>query len=378
MLRWGVDWWMSSSYIGLSSPFWSSLDLFINNGGISEWNALINVIDSAGNPTQFENNVYCRVRNIGDRDARNVQVQFSYAKCGTGVTTWLPMTDKNGNIQTLNLGTLGAGQSNFADSAQNSPPANASVKWYIPPLAQGETVDHFCIKANVTSIDDVNIYNNEVQSNVAYVPYTPSGSFTMSFIVSNPMREKIPVVLQIRTQLPKGWRTRVLGVEEKVMLKPGEERPFDVIVDMAAGADKYFELPLDGEIKGDFFGSITGSFYGVLTETTWDNKRLQGRLSANLDEIGSIVGGFDGTLNPLTGEIKGRLTGVFQCPGMNSSETFCVGMSAYTGVLDLGGGLTLVKLSKEEQSEELHYKYRFLILRVRVVKTYLQQIQTLY
>src|SRR5262249_1757439 len=71
-LTWGADWWMSRPYVGISGPDWSSNDLFINNGGISEWNAQINVMDG-GMPTQFENNVYFRARNVGDQQANNVQ-----------------------------------------------------------------------------------------------------------------------------------------------------------------------------------------------------------------------------------------------------------------------------------------------------------------
>ena len=41
----------------------------MNNGGGSGWNAVINVVDASGNATNFENQVYCRVRNVGDLDA---------------------------------------------------------------------------------------------------------------------------------------------------------------------------------------------------------------------------------------------------------------------------------------------------------------------
>ena len=82
-VTWGADWWMSRPYVGLSSPDWSSRDLFINNGGTSEWNALVNVIDN-GTPTDYENKVYCRVRNVGTANARNVQVSFEYTKVTSG------------------------------------------------------------------------------------------------------------------------------------------------------------------------------------------------------------------------------------------------------------------------------------------------------
>ena len=54
----------------------------------SEWNALINVMDG-GTPTDFENSVYCRVRNVGDQQAPNVQLQFEYARVGTGGGAWV-------------------------------------------------------------------------------------------------------------------------------------------------------------------------------------------------------------------------------------------------------------------------------------------------
>ena len=326
-LRWAASWWMSRPYIGISSPDWSSVDLFINNGGISEWNALINVIGSDGNPTQFENTVYCRVRNVGDQPAQNVQVQFFYAKAGTGVTTWLPVTDKNGNIQTLNVGTLGIGQSNFPDSAQNSPPATASVKWYIPPLAPGETVNHFCLKAVASCPNDVNPYNNDVQSNIAYVQYTP-GESSVAFMVGNPTEEEIPLELVVQATLPKGWRARIRESTVGMRLEPGEERPFHIAVDMLPGADKQLEPPLDGELKGQVFGSLSGPFAGVLTETIWDGQRLQGRLGANIADIGVLVGKFVGTLNILTGQVKGRVTGIFQCADRENAKRACVGVEA--------------------------------------------------
>jgi hypothetical protein len=135
-LRWGWDWRLSRPHLGgihSASPNWSSLDLYVNNGGGSEWNALINEETPTG-PTQFENKVYCRVRNVGDLPAEGVQVQFDYAKAGTGSAAWIPVTDKDGIAQVLNIGTLGAGASNFPESQQETPPAAAGVKWYIPPL----------------------------------------------------------------------------------------------------------------------------------------------------------------------------------------------------------------------------------------------------
>ncbi len=327
-LRWGHSWQMSRPYIGITTPTWSSVDLFINNGGTSEWNALINVTDSMGNPTQYENTVYCRVRNIGDQDALNVQVTFSYAKIGTPSTTWQDVEDKDGNTQVLNVGTLTAGQSNFPDSAQNSPPASASVKWYIPPLAPGETVHHFCLKAVVTSDNDVNTYNNEVQSNIAYAAYTPGTPFKLPFIVTNPLDEEIALELKVRGSLPRRWKARIMEDTQGIYLKPREERLLNLMIDMPPGEDQQLEPPFDGEVRGKVFGSLSGPFIGTLTETNWDGERLKGRLAVNLDEIGSFIGNFEGTLDVKTWQIKGRATGDFQDAGTGNTSQLSLGIEA--------------------------------------------------
>ena len=331
-LRWGADWQLSRPYIGLDSPEWSSRDLFIKNGPgeASGWNARINVFREPGrerDPTHFENTVYCRVRNVGDQEARNVRVTFEYAKVGTGILTWQPMRDRANNPQTLNVGTLAPGQSNFPDSSQNTPPATASVKWDIPPLRRGETVHHFCIRARVTSDNDVNPHNNEVQSNVVYAPYRPGMGASMAFMAGNPTEKEIPLELQVHAQLPQGWKASI-SEGERPWLRPGEERTLQAEIEMPPGADEQLEPPLDGELEGTFFGSLSGSFSGTLTETAWDGEHLQGRFAANLEYVGVLVGGFEGELNVLTGEVKGRVSGVFRCAAKEGSSAACVGVEA--------------------------------------------------
>jgi hypothetical protein len=310
-VTWGADWWMSRPYVGLSSPDWSSRDLFINNGGTSEWNALINVLDG-GTPTQYENTVYCRVRNVGTATARNVQVSFEYTKITSGGASWLPMTDKDGNIQTLSLGDLAAGAMNFADSSQDSPPASASVKWWIPPLEAGETVDHFCIRATVFSIDDVNPTNNSVQSNVAYAPYTPGSGFRLGFLVAGDSRELLPADVRVTHTLPKGWRAELTEQLRGTVLRPGENRRVHLQVHAAEGGAVLAE-PFDGRVVGTA-GDGLGRFDGVLTDGVLSGTAFTARVALLTEDGAHLAGRFRGTLDVHGWRIKGTVTGSAQRP----------------------------------------------------------------
>jgi Zn-dependent metalloprotease len=322
-LRWGNDWRTSRPYIGLNGPDWASLDLFVNNGGPSEWNALVNV-DDGGMPTQFENTVYCRVRNVGDQAATNVQVTFEYAKISSAGVTWLTVADANGDAQTLNVGTLAAGASNFPDSDQNSPPASASVPWYLPPIPLGETVDHYCLKATVTSGNDVNPHNNWVQSNIAFAEYAPPAPFRMAFLAGNPAEREIEVLLQHTHTLPDGWSVKIEGLKKGMRLKPGATHPLAVVIAARGGADTALEPPYDGQVVGEITGSLTGMFDGTLTNVSVREDGVEGRLAGTLRDVGSLNGSFRGRLDRSTGQLSGAVTAVFQCVATATSHPACL------------------------------------------------------
>lgn len=325
-LRWGISWDLSRNYVGLTCPDYQSLDLFVNNGGISEWNALVNVVDPlTSQPTQYENTIYCRVRNVGDQAANGVSVQFFYAKAGTSVVTWLPVVDKNGTVQVLNVGTLPAGQSNFSGADQNAPPASAGVKWCIPPLASGEVVDHFCLRAVVTSSNDVNTYNNDVQSNVAFSDYMGAVPARFAFLVGNPFKKKrIPIELKVKAKLPKGWRAYVIEDAKGKLLKPGEERPLTVAIEMAGGAGERLEMPLDGDLEGELYGDVSGLFSGSLTDVILEGQFVRGHFAGSLPHIGAVVGLLTGSIDLHTGLVEGKVIGRSPCP--KGAERVCLGV----------------------------------------------------
>lgn len=314
-LRWGISWDLSRNYIK-PCPNYASLDLFINNGGLSEWNALVNVKDSSDNPTQYENTVYCRVRNVGDKPAKDVEIDIEYMKLGTAGTGWTPVLDKDGTYHPIKIDILPAGASNFPDSAQNSPPTlpTTCVKWCIPPFDDNEEVNHFCLRAIVKSSNldltqEKNIYNNSVQSNISYISYSPDTYSYMPFMAGNPFRDKtIPIKLQVDTTLPKNWNLKILDNYKDRSLKPGETIPIKMYLKANSGADKLLEMPLDGDLIGKIFGRFSGDFTGSLTNITIKNQKfVNGRFSGLLSKIGFLTGKFDGIIDLKTGKVNGTL-----------------------------------------------------------------------
>jgi hypothetical protein len=320
-LRWGWDWRHSRPYLGgiyANSPDWASLDLFINNGGgPSGWTAVIDPGTLASPP---ENQVYCRVRNVGDLDAAGVTVEFWYAKISAVPGPWTQVTDKNGVAQKLTIGALGAGQMTFGDTQvdQDAPPGSAMIKWYIPPLAPSEVVNHFCLKAVVTSTNDVNAHNDEVQSNIAYLRYLPSKSNPLRFWNEEILRYPGPFETVMDIALPHRWH--VHGPTPDPAPAGPEGHAMALRIEMPRDARGRIEAPFDGRVVGRLSGPLSGGVHGGLTGVVGEPERLGGRIALALEGLGTVLGGFSGRLDPYTGAVRGHVTGVFQNAATGRSE----------------------------------------------------------
>jgi hypothetical protein len=321
-MRWGWAWRHSRPYLGgiyATAPDWASPDLFVRNGvGPSGWTA---VIDPGTSATPPENQVYCRLRNVGDLDAAGVTVNFWYAKISAVAGPWTPVTDRNGVVQTLAVGALGSGQMTFGDAPadQDAPPASAMIKWWIPPLAPGEVVDHFCLKAVVSSTNDVNPYNNEVQSNIAYMPYAPGLSRPFHFWNEAIFRARGPFETALDVALPERWR--VIGPTPDPRPEGSEGHAVSLRIEMPRDARGRVEPPFDGTVVGRLTGSLSGEAHGALTAVTGEPMRLNGRIALTLEELGTVLGGFTGRLDPPTGGLRGRVAGVFQNAATGRADT---------------------------------------------------------
>ena len=172
-------------------------------------------------------------------------------------------------------------------------------------------MDHYCLRARVKSNNDTNPHNNEVQSNIAFTPYAPPKKSKTVFVAGNPYPED-DLDLDVKTEvlLPSEWRVSLRGLNQGELLRPGEERLFEVTIEFPPGADQTLEPPLDGDLAGRVRGDFSGRFTGSLSETTlMPGNRVIGQFSALIHSAGPVSGFFSGTVDLNTGEVNGRVTG---------------------------------------------------------------------
>jgi hypothetical protein len=317
----------SRPYVGIPSPDWASPDLFINNGDVSDWNAIIN--PDFGD-VHFENAVYCRVRNIGELTATNILVDFEYAKYGTAPVFWSPMRDAALVIQQLAIDALLPGADNFSLDDQDIPPEAARVLWSVPPLELGEEVDHYCIRATMTADNDVNPHNGVIQSNIAYSTFMGMMRIARAFNIGNPTDRPLRPQLTLATTLPAGWRVRLREDLAGLILPPQTERTVHVDIERPADTspddDTRCSPPFAGEVRGELEGSLNGQVRGTFTRVRGSAAALTGTIALRIQGGGLLVGRFEGRLDCACGELSGRVVGVFQC-GVESRRR-CVQLRA--------------------------------------------------
>jgi Zn-dependent metalloprotease len=313
-LRWGHSWRFSRPYVGIPSPDWASPDLFINNGGTSDWNAIIN---SGIGDDDFENAVYCRVRNIGQLTATDIVVDFEYAKHGTAPVFWSPVRDAAVVKQQLTIASLGAGGENFGMDDQDTPPLTARVLWSVPHLQDGEEVDHYCIRATISAPNDVNPHNGTIQSNVAYSVMSGLMRLSHAFNVGNPTERPLRPVLKLASTLPAGWRARIREELDNIVMPPQTEQTVHVDIERPDGSspddDTRCTPPFDGEVRGELTGLLRGQVAGTFTRVRGTAAALRGTVALRIKGGGLLTGRFEGRLDCSSATLIGRVAGVFQC-----------------------------------------------------------------
>ncbi len=323
MLPWGYSWRLSQPYVGLPALWWKSLDLFINNGAGADYDADIG----------RDNDLFARVRNIGDEDLTNVTVRFSFCPHGTnlpaGIAGWHTCQDSTGTDCVLTIASLAAGGVNINDV--NNPPASQGVKWYLDPAFVTPDVDHFCLRAEIeceaANHDNDCVYR--VQSNVSHVDPEDSDGWKVGFLVANRGEEPVPVKIEITHTLPRGYRLAPKDPDGlRKQLRPREERPLIWELKPPRRRPARLWAPYDGDvsakIEGELGGRFTGQLSSVQKSLSWGrrlllrrNVRLRGALSGVADTRQgkvSLCGRFRGELDPVTAALRGEFTGSISLP----------------------------------------------------------------
>jgi len=317
MLPWTYDWRHSRPYLGFAPHWWRSPDLFVNNGNGAEYDAIVDQ----------ENDLFARVRNIGDADLNHVKVRFYYRAHGTnlpsGSAQWKECRDQAGAACVLDIPQLAAGSMNFTDP--NTPPASQAVKWYLNPAEIVGGLGHFCLRALIECAGPNHDHDcpNHVQSNVSYSETEWGQTFEFSFLVANRGRQPIPLQLDVEHTLPKGIDPTFKGRvhPDRMRLSPRQERKIAMTVKLPRRPPTLLPPPFDGEIAATVVGhDLREEFHGTLSDARLVKKGgapprdpalayIEGMISGRIGKRRRINGRFAGTLDRKTGSLRGTLRG---------------------------------------------------------------------
>nr|NLI51193.1 hypothetical protein [Propionibacterium sp.] len=313
MLPWTIAWRFSQPYLGFPASWWRSPDLFINNGSGVEYNAEVGV----------ENQVYARVRNIGDQTLTNVRVRFYFAPMGTGlppgIAGWHPCQDAGGTDCVLDIPTLAGGDETIANPA--APPAASGVRWFLDPAYVVPGVDHFCLRARIecTAPNHDHDCPYEVQSNVSYSG-DPADGATLGFQVANWVDpEPVGLDLRVTHTLPRGFAVRPkAGTPKELVLRPGKPQTLVWEVVPPARPGTVLAPPYDGRVEGKVAGKVEGRLIGELSDVKVGLRPLtpsrsvvtvHGHLAGRVDDKIVLDGQLSGQLDRATGALTGEFVG---------------------------------------------------------------------
>jgi Zn-dependent metalloprotease len=316
MLRWTISWRYSRPYLGFPALWYKSPDLFINNNGSPEYDAVVGQ----------ENKLFARVRNIGDQDLINVRVRFLYRRCGSNLpadmTAWMPCQNMAGVDCVLDIPLLPAGDMNFTDP--NNPPADQGVDWYLAPAVVTEDVNHFCVRSVIecTASNNDNDCPNYVQSNIQHLTADEVDKLGVSMVVQSWRDEPALLDLRVEHTLPRDFGLKYAGKEplEKIMLRYGEEHVLKWHISVPDPIPSQLLPPFEGRVLAKVYGEISGPFEGELSEVQVTRKftdragrvtgiRLEGVISGCIGKVARVTGRLYGELDLGSGIIEGRVKG---------------------------------------------------------------------
>lgn len=201
-------------YVTGEGPLWKSPDIFVVNSVGTEVNAAKGIV----------NLLRGRVRNVGNAPASGVIVRFKYAPIFVGL-----LDSAMKEIGTVSLDLEAAGNPAGNDLKV------AAINWDLTDLTDTNggkwpmpisAFTHFCVRASVEFPGDVNLSNNNAQTNFNDL-LTLSGFSIVRFMVGNPFDREVRARI-VHEKLPRGFRIELpdqdLAFDKEFPLKAKEIR----------------------------------------------------------------------------------------------------------------------------------------------------------
>jgi len=199
-------------------PTWQTSYIYVVDASDVQVNALKGIV----------NRLRARVRNLGTGASNNVTVRFKYAPWFAGINDSML---KEIGTATVSLSAAGGGTDDQV----------VPINWDLTNLADTNgglwpgpisDFEHFCVKVSVEPASDVNLSNNDAQSNFFDVGTSSSPSSPLRFLVAgpDPRNSDRPAFAQlVVSKLPRQFAVRVTvdGVQDPARgfrLKPNELR----------------------------------------------------------------------------------------------------------------------------------------------------------
>jgi hypothetical protein len=195
-----------------SGPLWASPDIFVVDGS----NQVVNAKKG------IHNQLRGRIQNVGDVAATGATVRFKYAPIYVGLPD---SAFKDIGSASLDIAAAGDPSGNDRKTVPadwdltNLSDTNGGI-WPQPISA----FDHFCVRASAEYPGDINMSNNEAQTNFVDVSDSPAAP-PFRFLIGNPFGRQIHAKLTVG-QLPKGYGAHLsdISLAKPLLLRPHEIR----------------------------------------------------------------------------------------------------------------------------------------------------------
>jgi hypothetical protein len=265
---------------------WQSPDIFVVNGSGTEINAELGVV----------NLLRARIRNLGNAAATGAVVKFYF-------TTWyassIPTSDFEliGSV-TVNVPAGGAPQIVPINWNMTNLSDTNGGKWPAPI----STFNHFCVRVEIDYPSDINLSNNDAQSNFLDVTVATAPIGPIHFIIKNPLKTAANLQIvsdKFPTELQGVIKAPVITIP-KLIAPTGNEAVAPAVApkpQVAAAPSKEVAILRTRTLEGTIQLAANEAQIGTITLTPLPasaTEHLTQDLVENVSTVinGKVIGGF--------------------------------------------------------------------------------------